>query len=75
MENKRTSAIYIIILLLVVGVGLAYWIIYGGDTSENLDEASLLEAISDANPFKADNTNPFDQSSNPYENIKVNPFE
>ena len=76
-SNKNTSIIVIVAIIVVAAIFFGYrWLSQNG--SENgLDQDSALRATADElNPFNTEEpANPFEESSNPLENIKTNPFE
>lgn len=76
--SRKEIYIAVIVLIILAGLVIAYQTI----KSAGVDQAAADritatdEEIEGLNPFKeATTTNPFDQKTNPYERVKINPFE
>ena len=69
MEKKKLTVLVVLIVIAVLG--------YFGWQSLRQGEVDLSEEeINELNPFvRKETANPFQESVNPYENIKTNPFE
>ncbi len=75
-QNKKlmTVVVLVIIVLLLAFFGYKTW--WPKPAPENVLDNAILQAEADRiNPFNQEAINPFEKSTNPYENIKVNPFE
>lgn len=62
MDQSKTTTIVVVIVLIVLGV--FGWMMWMGSESEEPNLFSAEEQV-----------NPFEESANPYANIKTNPFE
>jgi len=73
MEKRKLTTVVVLIGLGVLGYfGYMMWSGSKAEESEVEDES----VVEESSPFVAEESaNPFAESSNPYENIKTNPFE
>ncbi len=67
-DNKKTIIAIIIILIVLALIYFGYRSWPRSDSEQgNVEDAASL--------FNQENVNPFEESTNPYENVKTNPFE
>lgn len=75
-QNKQKKTIVIILSIIVLALVVWGYQAFSnrGEGEEKIPTESLsLEEV--ANPFDQELSNPLEGSSNPYEDIKTNPFE
>ena len=75
-QKKRATIIVLIVIVLVLAI-FGYQILWPPQPNGQIqvENEILKEEAAKLNPFNQENVNPFEESTNPYENIKVNPFE
>lgn len=75
-NNKKTVIVVVLIIIILVLAFISYRLLRAGSEEEAARQAILEAEANKLNPFnQGEVTNPFEGSSNPYENIKTNPFE
>jgi len=73
MEKRKLTTVIAVVILIILGYfGYQYF----WTQEEPVQDTALQTEAEALNPFnQEDPDNPFEESSNPYENIKTNPFE
>ena len=76
-QNNKTLSVVGLIVVIILLAFFGYRFLWQSPAVENQgDDATLQAELDKANPFNQEEpANPFEESSNPYENIKTNPFE
>lgn len=76
MNQKKITIIAVLAVILVLGfLGWQMWRDAQLGEKVRLNDETLQEEATKLNPFVQEAVNPFEESTNPYENIKTNPFE
>ena len=76
MNQKKTATVIVLIVIVIVLAFFGYRALWSWLSEQNtVDDAALKEEATKLNPFNQETINPFEETANPYENIKVKPFE
>lgn len=73
--NRQKEIIAVLVAVAVI-LGAIFFLARRAESPSAGDIEELQEEAAKLNPFNQEEPgNPFEESSNPYENIKTNPFE
>ena len=78
MEQQHNRTIIVVLAaLIIIGAFFGYRTFWSDSAQLDLSDDAALQAEADkVNPFNQEEpANPFEESANPYENIKTNPYE
>ncbi|MBI2086967.1 MAG: hypothetical protein HYT69_02245 [Candidatus Zambryskibacteria bacterium] len=77
MDKSKLTTIVVLIVIVILGVFFGYRVFWQSSPVDNQAGSEALQAEADEiNPFNQEKpANPFEETTNPYENIKTNPFE
>ncbi len=71
MEKRKLSTIVVVVVLIILGY-FGYQFFWPSSQEEIVDD----QLVEELNPFNQEESkNPLEGSSNPYADIKTNPFE
>ena len=76
-NNKKITTVVVLVIIFLALAFFGYQFFWSSTIKQDVVEQTVLQAeVDKVNPFNQEQlVNPFNENSNPYENIKTNPFE